>query len=471
MIYLIAFLSFVLSFSILFVTRMYLASHRLTRGDTFFHLLLSDAIRKNKWKFPSSLQNVTLGEIDNSYNYLAYPPLFHYLISFFPVKHHEKIAKNFNLFVLSIMSTTTTVLVFDVTTSFYAAIFSGFLVIINFSALSLVVQFSPRSLGILLYSLIISLTIFYPTNFLFMLLIALLITALSLTHKFAIQVLIFSLLPYSILFNQLYLLLSLIIGLFISVLVSKGFYIKIVEEHIRWLRFYRVRPFKAPLKTYVTSIFGSNVWIFVILLAFFGFFLQSGKIILPENLIKADMFLRTIYWAFINIVIAMVISIPALSFLGEYSRYIEYSIVPIAIASSLILASVSPYLLPIAIVCILFTLFAMVKFKKYLISSKSLIDLDDVASYQTLKDHDLSNVLVLPARTLEVNYYSGISVVHPVRGAETPFDQITHLMENYDIRYVLKFRDSDPYQLFATMSRIKKMEKILEFKNFEVYKL
>jgi hypothetical protein len=128
-------------------------------------------------------------------------------------------------------------------------------------------------------------------------------------------------------------------------------------------------------------------------------------------------------------------------------------------------------LLLIAIICICATIFELLKFKKYLIRSKTLIDLDDVLSYKTLQSYGLSNVLVLPARTLEVQYYSGVSVIHPVRGAETPLDQITHLMKNYNIKYVLKFRDSDPYQLFATISRIRKMEKVVETKNFEVYKL
>jgi hypothetical protein len=125
----------------------------------------------------------------------------------------------------------------------------------------------------------------------------------------------------------------------------------------------------------------------------------------------------------------------------------------------------------VSIPCIFLSLIALFKFREYLHNSKAIIDNDDISSYSILKNHNLSNVLVFPARTLEVSYYSKITVIHPVRGAETPVDQISYLIENYKINYVLKFKDSDPYQLFATMAKLKNMEKILDFKNFEVYKL
>ncbi len=459
-------LSFIISFVILYITREYLANNRLFRGDTFFHLLVSRSIRKNKWKFPSELPNVTLCEIDKKYNYLAYPPLFHYLVAIFPLKQHEKIAKLLNLVVLSIMSSFAAVIVFNLTLNIALSLVACIIVILNLSALSLVVQFSPRSLGILFYTLILYLAVFYPMSALSIFIIAFLVVALSLTHKFAVQVLIFSFIPYIILFKEPFLILSFALGFLLSIVISKGFYLKIIAEHFRWLRFYRLRPFRAPLKTYFASIFGSNVWAFFIILSIF-FVFQTNMWTFPQN----DTLIKMIYWAFINILISLFISIPALSFLGEYSRYIEYSIVPIGVTSVLFITSLSPYFLLVAAACIFLTLIALFKFKKYIIKSHGLVDPEDISSYNTLKDRNFNNVLVFPARTLEVNYYSQIRVIHPVRGAETPLDQITHLVDNYRIKYVLKFKDGDPYQLFATMAKMRNLTKILDFKNFELYEL
>ena len=470
MIIFVAILSFFFSFAILYFTRIYLAGNLLSRGDTFFHLLLSASIRQQKFKFPSSLPNITLCEIDKEYNYLAYPPLFHYLVALFPIEYHEKIAKSLNLFILSLISSFGSIFVYTLTSNIAYSTICALIIIINFCALSLVVQFSPRALGILFYTLIICLIIFYSFNFILFFLISILVAALSLTHKFAIQVLLFGFIPFVIFFNELYLIFPLVLGFVLSIILSKGFYLKIIKEHVRWLRFYRVRPFRAPIKNYLISILGSNVWIFFVIISLFIVLFQSN-FALSQTILASNLFSRVAFWAFINIFMALAISIPTLSFLGEYSRYIEYSIVPIGIAATLFIANLSSYFMLLSIPFIFLTLMALSKFRKYLHNSKMLIDNDDLSSYSILKTHNLSNVLVFPARALEVSYYSKITVIHPVRGAETPVDQISHLIENYRINYVLKFKDSDPYQLFATMRKLKNMEKILDFKNFEIYKL
>lgn len=463
-------LSFLLTYAILYLTRFYLTRGKLSRGDTFFHLLLSESIRKNKWKYPSSLTGVTLSEIDKNNDYLAYPPLFHYLVSLFPMKYYETIAKHFNLVVLSLMSSIATFFVYGVTNSVFYALFAVSVLISNFSILSLVIQFSPRCLGLFLYTMIVCVSIFFPLNLFSLLLIAFLVTCLGLTHKFAMQVLVFSFIPYILLFNQPYIILSFALGFLLLIIVGRGFYIKILKEHIRWLNFYRLRPFRAPLKSYLTAILGGNVWIlFIILSIFVGLF--QNIFFQSPNILLTNLYLKVVFFSLINILIAVAVSIPALSFLGEYSRYVEYSAAPIAISCSLLTAILNPYFIIASLVFIFLSLLALSKYKKYLVDSRAIIDSDDVSSYHSLKELNLSNVIVFPARTLEVNYYSRISVVHPVRGAETPLEQVTHLTENYRLKFVLKFKDSDPYGLFATLTKMKKMEKVLDFKNFEVYQI
>jgi hypothetical protein len=471
MILLVSILSFVLSFVILYVTRFYLTRGRLLRGDTFFHLLVCESIRNNRGKFPSTLQNVMFSEIDKNYNYLAYPPLFHYIIALFPTKFHQKIAEYFSIVMLSFVSTTTAIFVYTFTSELGLAMFSAFIVVLNFSALSLVVQFSPRPLGLIFYSLIVCLTIFLPENPFLLLAISLLVALVSLTHKFAVQALTFGFLPFIFVFGKPYFLLSFVLGFLLSIIISKGFYLRILEEQIRWLRFYKDRPRKTQLAPDLASIFGGNVWILQIAISILFVFFQSNGSLL-ENLPRTELMAKVIFWAFINILIALLVSISALSFLGEYNRYVEYSMVSIAIAASVFMASLGTYILIVSFACVGVSLLALLKFRRYLVQSKALVDPGDVLSYLSLRDYGLSNLLVFPSnRTLEVCYYSGLSVIHPVRGANTPSEQITNLTNNYEIRYVLRFKGEDPYQLFATIANTTNMKKIADFKNFELYRI
>src|SRR4030066_941285 len=109
MILIVAFFSFVFSFGALYITRKYLAGDKLPGGDTFFHLLISKSIREHQWEYPSSLQNVIFNEGNKNYNYLAYPPLFHYITALFPIRFHLKVAKILNLIILSFLSSLTAI--------------------------------------------------------------------------------------------------------------------------------------------------------------------------------------------------------------------------------------------------------------------------------------------------------------------------------------------------------------------------
>jgi hypothetical protein len=45
------------------------------------------------------------------------------------------------------------------------------------------------------------------------------------------------------------------------------------------------------------------------------------------------------------------------------------------------------------------------------------------------------------------------------------------LLNRYGIQYILKFKDTDPYQVFATLMTSANLNKISVSKNFELYKL
>jgi hypothetical protein len=466
----VAIFSFVMAFAVLYFIKMYLTRNKINRADTFFHLLLSESIRSHRWKFPSSLQNVIFVEMDKNYNYLAYPPLYHYILALFPTRFHTRIAKSYSLILLSLISSLAAILTYNLTYDIGLAMLSSFIVIFNYAAFDLVTQSSPRPLGIFFYSLIVCVTVFLPESLFSLIAITILVAVVSLTHKFAVQTLVFGFLPYAFIFFKPYFLLSIVFGFLLSILISKGFYLRILKEQVNWLRFYRDRPDRNRIIIKFKTIVGRNSWFLLIAVSILFVSIQSYSNIC-ESLLGIDFVTKLVFWALVNILIALLVSFPALSFLGEYYRYVEYSLVPIAVLSSIFLAKLSSNFSLLLVVCIPLSLVALFKFRKYLDRSKALTDPNDILSYGCLRDYSINNLLVFPTnRTLEVGYYSGLKIIHLVRGPKTATEHIANLLNNYEITYILKFKDEDCYQLFATMVNMTNMKKIADFTNFELYK-
>ncbi len=453
---------YILSFVLLIIIRRYLSGNKLFSGDTFFHLSISRSIRENKWKFPSSLKNVIFFESDKRYNYLIYPPLLHYVTALFPLRFHLTIAKNLNLAILSFLSSLAAIITYNLTLNFVFATLSCLIVIVNLSAFDLITQFSPRPLGIFFYSIIVCITIFCPLNWFSLLSISLLVALACLAHKFTIQALILGLIPYMIIFNKPILFVSFLLGLLISILISRGFYLKILKEHIFWIRFYNFKR-KIHFAHDFSYILARNPWylvIFVIILSVIG-----------NNLVflNSDLSAKIFFWGIVNLLIALIVLIPSLSLIGEYYRYIEYGLVPVGIAIGLSMNNLN-YLIIVALFIALFlSLIALLRLKKNIKDSKMLVNPNDIPLYQSLKDCCTSNLLVIPSiRTLEVNYFSQLSVVHLVRGHGI-LDYLAKIIETYKIGYILKFKGTDPYALFEGIKNSLTIEKIGDFENFELH--
>jgi hypothetical protein len=149
---------------------------------------------------------------------------------------------------------------------------------------------------------------------------------------------------------------------------------------------------------------------------------------------------------------------PALSAVGEYYRYVEYSVVPVGISVVTFVADLNPYVLLISLVCISISFLSLFKLKRYLNCSKVLVNPDDILSYGSLRNYGLTNLLVIPhTRTMEVNYFTELSVVHPVRGTGNVLEFWGNLIDRYQIEYLLKFKDTDPSQVFETLKNAKEM--------------
>jgi hypothetical protein len=458
---------FALSFIVLYIIRNYLTANRLSSGDTYFHLYISESIRKNSWKFPSSLNNVVLDEGgNNKYHYLIYPPLLHYITALFPAKYYLKIAKNLNLIFLSMLSAIAATAVYTITSDLFLTLIATVIVIFNLSMFELAVTFTPRPLGLLFYSLIMFVTVFYPPTVFTVLIITILIALVTLSHKFAVQMLVIGLVPYAILFGKPFFIISLILGLLLSILVSRGFYLKILREHLSWLHFYLFHPSKTKMFAKFRQIFLRNSWYLAVASS-------ATVFLLIENGQYNDIMLSIFFWVFIPLIAAVIVSIPHLSFLGEEYRYIEYSIVPVAVAVAWSIMNINLYSLITLSISAALSFIALFKYKKYLFKSMSLTNPADITAYNSLKEYSPNDLMVIPhTRTLEVGYFTRIQVIHGVRtNSSSAIGQLNHLMTTYDIKYVLKFRDNDPYDMFAALKKIAIFEKIGDFKNFELFQI
>lgn len=466
MILIVTILSFVFSFSVLYVIRRYLAGDKLSTGDTFFHLSIIESIRRNKWKYPSSLQNVIFQYDIKPYNYLAYPPLFHYIVALFPVRYYLRITKIFNLAILSFLSSITAVFAYSITSNFVLAIFASFIATFNLSTFETTVAFNSRALGLLFYSLVIYIAVLCPENLFSVLAIAFFVMLINLTHKFATQVVVFGLLPYVFIFGRVHFLSSIALGFLLSILVSRGFYLKILKEHYYWLYFYSLNPKKTRVASKLIRIFAGNSWYLLIIGSIIYFFIFKNGSMLSNNLMAG-----VIFWALFPILLAILVSIPVLSLLGEDYRYVQYGVAPLGIASSLCLENANVYVWLILPLCLFMSLFALFRFKKYLKHSNDLVHPDDISSYHSLRNHGLSHLLVFPhVRTLEVNYFTDSKVVHLVRPKFTwTSKDIEDLLNKYGIKFVLKFKGDN--QLFEKLRNTVYINKTLAFRNFEIYRL
>lgn len=463
----VAVISFATAFLFLYGIRRYLTSSKLSSGDTYFHLYIAQHLQRNNWNFPKALQKVTFDEGGNTnYNYLTYPPLLHYIIALFPYKHHLNVAKHLNLAFIAVLCSLASTSVYYLSTNLWAAVIAGLIVIFNFSVFELAVLFTPRPLGLLCYSLVVFVTIFFPNNVLALIAITLLVSLITLSHKFAVQILVIALIPYALSFGNLLLLLALGTGVLLSILVSRGFYLKILKEHLGWLYFYSKHPPQAKVSAKLKQIFVRNPWILLIVVSVAIFFIQG-------NLQLGGFMGRTIYWCFVTLGVALVVSIPRLAFLGEEYRYIEYSVLPVGIIGGLAIASWNPWILAAALATLPISAYALSQYKKYLIKTNSLTNPQDVSSYKSLKEYAANNLLVIPhTRTLEVGYFTQLQVIHGVRTKSLSIQtHLEHLLNSYNINYVVKFKKIDPYQTFETLTKMMKSAKILDVENFELYRL
>ncbi|MEX2013166.1 MAG: hypothetical protein WD967_02075, partial [Candidatus Levyibacteriota bacterium] len=312
--------------------------------DVWTHLLYLKEYHKQKG-IPKKIENGFLvpGEYD-------YPPAFIFILSLFPFRIVKKYEFAFSPFfdVLHLIiiflisySLTENLLIALLTQALY--ILTPIIVLENSSA-------TPRSLGYTLFTIFLfSLFLFTQTGMYYLLAIAVFSsTIILLSHRFTSQSVLFFSVFFSIIEKNIIYIEAFAISFFLAIIVSKGFYLKVLRGHLGNLSFwykninYRFsHQVKGNYRQHKTGDF-----IFKLYNQFLKFPPFMLTITNPWTLPSLYMFLfsnpanpilqKMVWWVVFSYILATVTTwVPKLRFLGEGQRYLELSAFPAALLSSI----------------------------------------------------------------------------------------------------------------------------------------
>jgi len=314
--------------------------------DIWTHLLYLQEYHKQKG-IPKKIENGFL--VPGTYDY---PPAFIFILSKFSielVKKYEFLFSPFfdalNIILIFFFSyfLTQSLLIAFLTQSLY--VLTPIIVLENSSA-------TPRSLGYTLFIIMfLSLFLFESNHNSFLLLFATIAGSLIfLSHRFTTQSFLFFVLFFSIVTLNLWYGIIFVFSFFLAVIISKGFYLRVLQGHLGNLRFWRnviqyrfahqIRGTAEQHKTndFVFRLYNeflrfppfvlaiTNPWVLSSL--YFYFFISGGDPMLSR--------LGQIV-LFSYLLALLTIWVPFLRFLGEGQRYLELSAFPAALLSAILL--------------------------------------------------------------------------------------------------------------------------------------
>jgi len=314
--------------------------------DIWTHLLYLKEYHKRE-RIPGRIENGFLvpGEYD-------YPPVFILILSKFPFSLVKKYEFIFSPFFDSLLI----VLIFFI--SFYltgSIIFSLVTQVIYILTPIIILENSsatPRSLGYTLFTILfLSLFLFTQNNHFALLAISLLSgTLIFLTHRFTTQGFLFFSLFFSFVEKSWMYIVVFILSLLLAIIISKGFYLKVLKGHLGNLYFwYKNAKYRFyhqikgsyeehKTKDFIFKLYNqflkfppfvlaiTNPWTLPV---FYLYIFTYPKDPFSQKLVLWVIFLYSLSLA--------TIWIPKLRFLGEGQRYLELSAFPTAFLASKLL--------------------------------------------------------------------------------------------------------------------------------------
>ncbi len=494
-------------------------------GDTFFHLYMGNAIRKNNFKIPDRIPNVVL---DHEY---TYPYLYHLFLSVFSKEKSLKIEKitgaifdTINALAIYIFVSWSVNYFQMIVPSYFSFLITlSYIVspaLLTISAGPRAYSGSPRVIGQTLYIIHITTFFYYSVtgDFVGFFISILFGSLLFITAKFGVQVLVFFGVIFIFLYSPVYSIIILL-SFIISVFYTRGRSWKVLSGQIKHSEFYflfmksgKIFGFKSDLQdikiylarllrnskqlirgrvfNFIEWVFSERYFLHFSIIAFpqvIFLLIVYNKIYLPEILLN---FL--LIWFAASLIWFLLTSFGFLKFLGEGERYIEYSVTASFFLAGYYLVSNELYLwIVVYFIYSLFIYFLHV----YLFRKRHSTQTDDYYLDEELfeKLNSLPKGILLPfgnewqtlyrskhplltyganidVKRLSVKYFK-----HLFYNAHMPADIMDEFINKFNLRYIL----TTPVNLDFYLNNVCKddkffktvTEKVAESKNYILFKI
>lgn len=322
--------------------------------DVWTRLLEIAHVKKAKHGIP---EKITKGFIIEGY--FDYPILFPWIFSFFSKKTLLKIQgfvspffdvlQNYFVFFLTYQFTS------DLATALAAQLIYALTPMIPIENSYM----TPRSLGYFMFTLaFLPLLLFHIDKSPFLLIIGFIFTTLLfITHRFALQSLLFISVFFTFVDKSPIYLSVFILGAIAIIFLTKGYYLRVLKGHLYniyfWIKNYKYRFAHQiygnqktnrldwvnkiyRLLSYLSPVFllGINPWVISGVLYLFFYYRPLISIA------RSEVFLKMSWWIiFFYIFAAIVLRVKRLIPIGEGQRYLEMTMVPSAILSAILFRS------------------------------------------------------------------------------------------------------------------------------------
>jgi hypothetical protein len=291
----------------------------LSNADTWIFLIDAKKMREHDFKLSSRVRE------DSVEGHKYYPPLFFYLLAVVPEKFVKPMVKYVPALVDAFLALTLSVSMMLITNNWVFAASAAGVYLSSPMIFQQTFCFCIRPLSILLISLIYLFSLnFSWFNFLA---ISILVAFILLLHKFATQVVLFTSLAFLFIGRFDYLL-SVAVGLIISMATSKGYYAKVLKAHLAHLKSSYLKQFihgqgGGPLKkTAVLAVYCP--WII---------FFAVSVLALTGNVSSASL-ISSFVWIIAVAIFAVLTNFWKFKIIGEGWRYLGYMAFPLAFWTS-----------------------------------------------------------------------------------------------------------------------------------------
>lgn len=439
--------------------------------DTYYHLGAAEEIRRNSFRMPERLKEYLM---DSPYDY---PPLFHYILALFEKNKRERVEKYISAFI----DTLYVIAVYFFAQHFFKQMFT----VANYNTYSLVTtllvlsvptflginagprayQATPRVLGEFFagLALMAGFLFYFDGSLLWGVVAVLASSAALLASKFSAQVILFFSLILALFLKSIFFLALPVVAFITAVILSGGYYIKVIKGHLGHLYIFK----RVTMKKYL-NVRHKNRLIDVLTLprdilydykkAFNTLSLNNTFMIvairnpqlvllipiyielLPRFIIKEPRYFLAV-WIIASLICFLVTSLKPFQFLGEGDRYLEYSVLPqILLFTAFVLPSTNKWLFVYGLLGYHFFFYALnvVIFAK-IYKKNSNLDSDKEEVFGFLRN-SAENFNMLPiGMVYELAYKTGAGILFP--------------SGNFAINYISEKDYDELYEVYSIPSR------------------